>query len=198
MFYFSPVEDDHLEETKAELMMSSPEPSTNKSEWIQEHDTIQYHTLNSMADSHRSYIKQVMKRVECLSNYTRICYETPNDTRPFGPEILFQLKWCREFWIRVENETHYVTTDFSEKIYAEYRDCVRVLLRAAKVAYEIKNPIEYADMVDRNQSLFEYMFNVPELAYTDENLVLNEKYYLGLEELYYMTLNVRDEMEFGM
>jgi len=196
MFYFSPVEDDHLEETKSQLV-SSPEPSTNRSEWVQERDTIKYQSLNSMADSHRSHMDDLMKRVESLSNYTRICYETPTDVRPFGPEILFQLKWCREFWIRMENETHYVA-DLSGEIYAEYRDCVRILLRAAKVAYEIKNPIEYADMVDRNLSLFEYIFNVPELAYTDENWILHEKYYFGLEELYYMTLNVRDEMEFGM
>lgn len=196
MFYFS-VDTEDITENSIPIVQPTPTPSPGPSSLACERETLKYSTIHGIMEGYRDHMKNLISQLEHLANYTEICYRDKEDNKPFGPDILFQIKWCREYAFKVDQEGQDSIGDCTREIYEEYSDCIEVLFRAFRVAYRINNPVEYEDMTEKGMSIMQYMFghDGPE---DPLDWFRDDKFYRILELLYYTTLNVRDEMEFGI
>jgi len=156
-----------------------------------EKETYRHATIQRAMNQYRSELHQIVDRLEALVGYMEICYESKEDTTPFGPETLFQLKWCREYHLE---KSHNAVEEVNE-IYRDYSVCINVLIRAFTEAFRISDPDGYKDMLYNQTNVFEYVFDKlpPD---TFEICFIDDSYYGIMEHMYYKTINVRDELDF--
>lgn len=172
------------------LRVTGPEPvlepilepaldTTDENEWNYGKETYTQDEIRRTIDATNAHINELFNSIQSLSNYTNICYANREDVRPFGPDTLFQIKWCRDYHIQSQDE---LMSETSIDTYQEYKECANILLRAYSAACKIRNPGDDEQIAVPND--YETWFK-------------DQTHYELLVNLYYKTLNIRDEEAFG-
>lgn len=186
-YYVSEYEDEPKEITWADILPPSKEEDrsfiqtsepTESYLWDYGMETYTQDQLQVIIDNTNVHINELINSIQSLVNYRNICYANREDTRPFGPDTLFQIKWCRDYHIQANP-----MSEASLHIYQEYKECANILLRAYYAARKIRNPEDDEQIPSPKD--YETWFN-------------DQTHYELLEKLYYRTINVRDEEEFGV
>lgn len=163
---------------------------------FQDKETYSYDTIQIMIEQTNAQINDRITRLQSLANYTNICYANATDIGPFGPDTLFQIKWCRDYHTQTQLMSEAPMSEASLKTYQEYKGCVKTVFRALLAAYKIRNQDEYADMAENGTDIMRHLYNIPPPE-DYETWFKDQTHYELIEHLYYRTLNARDEEAFG-
>ena len=169
------------------------EPVSESEYNFQDKETYSYDTIQSMIEQTNTQINDRITRLQSLANYTNICYANATDKTPFGPDTLFQIKWCRDY--HIQSLSGAPMSEASLKTYQEYSGCVKTVFRALLAAYKIRNQDEYADMAENGIDIVRHLYNIPPPK-DYETWFKDQTYYELIEHLYYRTLCARDEEEY--